>query len=66
MIEKMLFWNIRSVNTQNSLDRLMDLNRKNHYPFITLMEPFQAPSQIELYRIQIAFNYVGMNKSGKI
>ncbi|KAG5619980.1 hypothetical protein H5410_005198 [Solanum commersonii] len=37
----MIFWNIRAVNTQKYYERLIDLNRRHHYSFIALMEPFQ-------------------------
>lgn len=46
MIDKALIWNIISVNTQNAFRRLMDLNRRFHYSFIALMEPFQGPEEI--------------------
>lgn len=42
---KILFWNIRSINTQNSFDNLMDLNRRYHYSFVALIDSFQDPSQ---------------------
>lgn len=50
MIDKMIFWNIRFVNTLKSFERLMDLNKRHHYSFITLMESFQEHSQIEKYK----------------
>lgn len=66
MIEKMLFWNIRSINTQKSFERLMEMNRRHHYPFITLMEPFQGPSQIGEYKRKMRFDNVIVNYSEKI
>lgn len=52
MINKILFWNIRSVNTQEDFGRLTNLNRRNKYYLIRLMEPFQDPSKLEEYRIR--------------
>lgn len=50
MIDKIVFWNIRSVNTQNSFERLTDLKRRNKYAYIALLEPpFQGPQQIDEY-----------------
>lgn len=50
MIEHLLFWNIRPVNTQNSFDRVIDLKRRYKISFIALLEPFQGPKEIESYR----------------
>lgn len=66
MIEEMLFWNIRSINTQKYFERLMEINRRHHYPFIALMEPFQEPSQIGEYNKRMRFDNVTVNYSGKI
>lgn len=44
----------------------MNLNRRYHYSFIALMKPFQGPSQIEQYRVQLDFNHAGVNRSAKI
>lgn len=49
-VRKMIFWNIRSVNTQNSFERLIDLNKRHHYLFIALLEPFQDPQELEQYK----------------
>lgn len=66
MIEKMLFWNIRSINIQNSFERLIDLNRRNKYSYIALIEPFRDPSQIEKYKRRLGFTNVAANCSGNI
>ncbi|WMV51732.1 hypothetical protein MTR67_045117 [Solanum verrucosum] len=66
MIDKALFWNIRSVNTQNAFGRLVDLNRRNNYNFIALMEPFQAPREIHNFRVRLGFDNAFVNSSGKI
>ncbi|KAG5586609.1 hypothetical protein H5410_047043 [Solanum commersonii] len=54
--DEALFWNIRSVNTQNSFGRLMDLNRRHQYAFVALMEPFQDPSELDQYKRNLGFN----------
>lgn len=46
-MNKILFWNIRSVNTQQAFERLTNLNRRNQYWLIGLMEPFEDPSNID-------------------
>ncbi|XP_049394714.1 uncharacterized protein LOC125859004 [Solanum stenotomum] len=66
MIDKALFWNIQSVNTQNAFGRLVDLNRRNNYNFIALMEPFQAPREIHNFRVRLGFDNAFVNSSGKI
>jgi len=66
MIEKILFWNIRSVNAQKSFERLMDLNKRHRYSFIALMEPFQNPSELDEYKRKLGFEHAGVNSSGKI
>lgn len=65
MIDNILFWNIRSINTQNSFERLMDMNRRFHYSSITLMESFQGPPHIEDYNIRLGFNHATINSSRK-
>ncbi|KAG5632630.1 hypothetical protein H5410_004347 [Solanum commersonii] len=65
MIEKIIFWNIRSVNTKKSFERLMDLNKRNYYAFIALMEPFQDLSEIDQYRRKLGFDNAGVNCFGK-
>lgn len=66
MIDKALFWNVRSVNTQNAFERLVDLNRRNNYNFIALMDPFQAPGEIHNFRVRLGFDNTLVNSSGKI
>lgn len=66
MIEKLLFWNIRSVNTQNAFGRLIDLHRRYKYSFIALMEPFQDPSGINQYKRRLGLDNARVNASGKI
>ncbi|XP_060183256.1 uncharacterized protein LOC132613237 [Lycium barbarum] len=66
MIDKAIFWNIRSINTQQSCERLIDLKRRHHYYFIGLMEPFQNPMEIEDYRRKIGYPNCMVNCLGKI
>lgn len=66
MIDKFLFWNIGSFNTQKSFERLIDLNRSHHYKYIALMEPFQDPSDLELYRRNLGLKHATINTSTKI
>ncbi|KAG5617032.1 hypothetical protein H5410_016856 [Solanum commersonii] len=49
----------RSVNTQKSFERLMDLNKRNHYAFIALIEQFQDPSEIDQYKRKLGFDNAG-------
>lgn len=66
MIGKIIFWNIRSVNTQKSFERLIDLNKRYHYAFVALMEPFQDPLELDNFRRKLGFDNAGVNCSGKI
>lgn len=66
MIGEASFWNIRSVNTQNAFGRLVDLNRRHQYSFISLMEPFQGPGEIHHYRTTLGFDNALVNQSQKI
>ncbi|KAH0705857.1 hypothetical protein KY285_010386 [Solanum tuberosum] len=66
MISKILFWNIRSVKSQNSFERLLDLNRKHHYSYIALLEPFQSPSELDRYKRKLGKQHAKVNFSSKI
>ncbi|XP_059306288.1 uncharacterized protein LOC132057690 [Lycium ferocissimum] len=66
MIDKVLFWNIRLVNTQQSFERLTDLNRRHHYALIALMEPFQSADSIDSYKSRLRYQNAHVNYSGKI
>lgn len=57
---------MRLVNTQNVFGRLINLNRRFHYSFIALVEPFQDPDEIYLYKIRLGFGHAAVNYSGKI
>jgi len=66
MIEKALFWNIRSVRSHKALDRLIDLNKRHRYKYIALMEPFQGPHELEQYKRRLGFQNAFCNCSAKI
>ncbi|XP_060210563.1 uncharacterized protein LOC132637499 [Lycium barbarum] len=66
MIDKVLFWNIRSVNTQNYFERLTELNRRHHYSLIALMEPFHGLDEVESYRRRLGIHNSMVNISEKI
>ena len=44
----------------------MDLNRRHHYSFVDLMEPFEDPSDLDQYKRKLGFNNAVANCSGKI
>lgn len=56
----------RSVNSQESFERLVDLRRRYHYSFIAILEPFQDASNLEEYGRQSGLNNAFANSSGKI
>lgn len=66
MIEKLCFWNIRSVNTQESFERLMDPKRRNHYSYIALVEPFLWPQELDKYKRRLGMENAVANSSSKI
>lgn len=66
MIDKLLFWNIRSVNTQESFEKLIDLRRRHKYAYIALFEPFQGSQEIENYKRRLGMESAKANISGKI
>lgn len=66
MMEEIIFWNIRSVKSQKAFERLMDLNRRNRYSFVALMEPFQPVSELEMYKRRLGFHNAYCNVSSKI
>ncbi|KAG5632276.1 hypothetical protein H5410_003993 [Solanum commersonii] len=43
----------------------MDLNKRHHYSFIALMEPFQSPTELDQYKRKLGFEHEGVNYSGK-
>lgn len=66
IVEHILFWNIRSVQTQNSFERVLDSKRRYHYSFIALLEPFQRPQKLELYKRKLGMEHAVGNFSNKI
>ncbi|XP_049385889.1 uncharacterized protein LOC125850006 [Solanum stenotomum] len=66
MTVKALFWNIRSVNTQNAFHRVQMLNRHHKFDIIALMEPFQDARHIQRYKRRLGMSYVNYNNNGQI
>lgn len=66
MISRIIFWNIRSVNTQKSFERSIDLNKRNNYSYIALMEPIQSHSELDVYRKKLGMDKARANCSAKI
>ncbi|KAG5577077.1 hypothetical protein H5410_057211 [Solanum commersonii] len=53
MTDKVLFWNIRSVRTQNSFERLIELNKRHQHFYISILEPFQSLSDLDSYKARL-------------
>jgi len=66
MINKIIFWNIRSIRTQKSFERLVDLHKRHQYSYIALLEPFHSPSELEAYRRKLGLPNARVNYSSKI
>ncbi|XP_049362608.1 uncharacterized protein LOC125827346 [Solanum verrucosum] len=66
MIEKAIFWNIRSVKSQKAFERLRDLNRKHKCNFIALMKPFQGPQELEQYKKKLGMENLYCKCASKI
>ncbi|XP_060202481.1 uncharacterized protein LOC132630915 [Lycium barbarum] len=66
MIVKTLFWNIRSVKSQQAFHRVQMLNKHHKFFLIALMEPFQHQRQIQQYRRKLGMPYANSNCNGKI
>ncbi|KAG5630393.1 hypothetical protein H5410_002110 [Solanum commersonii] len=58
--------NIRSVKSKNVFERLIDLQRRHHYTYISLLEPFQSPLVVEEYRRNLNLQYAMANCSAKL
>ncbi|XP_060210556.1 uncharacterized protein LOC132637493 [Lycium barbarum] len=55
-----------AVNAQQSFERLTNLNKRNSYSIIGLMEPFEDAEQIERFRRKLGMEIAFVNISGKI
>lgn len=66
MIDKLIFWNIRSVKTHKAFGRLTDLNRRHQYSFISLMDSFQEASNIDQYARKLGLINFICNSSTKM
>lgn len=65
MIGKTIFWNISFVWSQKAFDRLMELNRTHKYNYISLMEPFQGPQELEHYKRELEMGNTYCNYTTK-
>ncbi|XP_019256500.1 PREDICTED: uncharacterized protein LOC109234915 [Nicotiana attenuata] len=61
-----IIWNVRSVNTKNAFERLVNMQRQQHCQFIGIMEPMQNPRKLERYTRKIGFLQAFANVSNKI
>ncbi|XP_060210656.1 uncharacterized protein LOC132637608 [Lycium barbarum] len=66
MIVKSLFWNIRSVKSQQAFHRVQMLNKHHKFFLVALMEPYQHQRQIHKYRRRLGMPYANSNCNGKI
>ncbi|KAG5585574.1 hypothetical protein H5410_046008 [Solanum commersonii] len=66
MLHKALFWNIRSLRTQNVFHRVQMLNRHHKFTLIALMELFQDTRQLQSYKRRLGMRYVNYNTNGQI
>ncbi|XP_059310982.1 uncharacterized protein LOC132062424 [Lycium ferocissimum] len=53
----------KSVNTQQSFERLTNLNRSNRYSIIVLMEPFEDSAEVENFRRKLGMETAFVNIS---
>lgn len=65
MMIKALFWNVRSIRTQNSFHRIQMLNRHHKFSIIALMETFQNKDQIQRFKRRLGMTYTNYNQNGK-
>lgn len=66
MMDKLLFWKIRSINSQNAFERLIDLKKRNKLVYIALVEPFQGLHELDMYRKKLGMDKAIANSSFKI
>jgi len=62
---KILFWNVRSVKSQNSLHRIQILHTFHKFSIIAFMEPFQT-NNIQRFKRRLRMDYANYNCNGKI
>lgn len=61
-----LVWNIRLLNTQKAFTRLITFQKRHHFFFIGLMEPFQDNNNIEEYKRRLEIQHAVENNLEKI
>ncbi|XP_075108822.1 uncharacterized protein LOC142180675 [Nicotiana tabacum] len=63
---KAIIWNVRSVNTMQTFERLITMHRQHHFEFIGILEPMQPSNKMENYRRWIGLAQEVVNVSNKI
>lgn len=66
MIQKVLFLNICSVNTQTAFHRVQMLHRHHKFFLICLDGAIVAHSQIQRFEWRLGMHYVNCNANGQI
>lgn len=61
MSYKALFWNIRSVKSQQAFHRVQMLHRQHKFVLIALFEPFQDTWHIQKFKRRLGMQYVNYN-----
>lgn len=63
---KSLFWNIRSINSNGSLERLKQLIRSQKLPFVALCEPFCKATKLDKYKRILGYANAYANSNSQI
>ncbi|OIS98758.1 hypothetical protein A4A49_55252 [Nicotiana attenuata] len=66
MMIKALVWNIRSVNTEDDFQRVINRQREHGFFVVALMEPFKNSRYIQRYRRRLGTEAALANINGKI
>ncbi|KAG5600134.1 hypothetical protein H5410_031504 [Solanum commersonii] len=53
------------INTYKSFECLIDLNRRHHYKYIAILEPFRDLSELEQYQRKVGHKNALVNRAGK-
>lgn len=63
---KVIIWNIRSVRTQKTFDRIQILHNHHQFFMIVLLVPFQQTNNMHHYKRRLEMQFAGTNEFGKI
>nr|XP_009620919.1 uncharacterized protein LOC104112639 [Nicotiana tomentosiformis] len=63
---KTLIWNIRSVNTQQAFQKVINMQKQHRFCIVALLEPFQKQGFIHYYRTRLGMETALSNINGKI